>query len=151
MPPEPSVTSACEGPRLCTLRYSSALLPKSFERPGPKSVSPATYCSGVEVVVWWRWMVDMGGSLFHAYRFGQPNGSSEVDGHRRSASASCPARGPTRCGAPHGAGLVRARQPRRAPRVERVAAVSQVQTSATPAQVVQARMRVPEDREGTLL
>src|SRR5436190_16422259 len=59
MPPEPSVTSACEGPRLCTLRYSSALLPKSFERPGPKSVSPATYCSGVEVVVWWRRIVDM--------------------------------------------------------------------------------------------
>src|SRR5712692_2020075 len=59
MPPEPSVTSACEGPRLCTLRYSSALLPKSFERPGPKSVSPATYCSGVEVVVWCRWIVDM--------------------------------------------------------------------------------------------
>ncbi len=40
-------------------RDSSALLPKSFERPGPKSVSPATYCSGVEVVVWWRWIVDM--------------------------------------------------------------------------------------------
>src|SRR6516225_8104280 len=59
MPPEPSVTSACEGPRSCTLRYSSELLPKSFERPGPKSVSPATYCSGVEVVVWWRWIVDM--------------------------------------------------------------------------------------------
>src|SRR5271167_4101508 len=59
MPPEPSVTSACEGPRSCTLRYSSALLPKSFERPGPKSVSPATYCSGVKVVVWWRWIVDM--------------------------------------------------------------------------------------------
>src|SRR5436190_8186775 len=59
MPPEPSVTSACDGPRSCTLRYSSALLPKSFERPGPKSVSPATYCSGVEVVVWCRWIVDM--------------------------------------------------------------------------------------------
>src|SRR5215472_12759799 len=59
MPPEPSVTSACEGPRSCTLRYSSALLPKSFERPGPKSVSPATYCSGVEVVVWCKWIVDM--------------------------------------------------------------------------------------------
>src|SRR5260370_39950334 len=59
MPPEPSVTSACEGPRLCTLRYSSALLPKSFERPGPKSVSPATYCSGVEAVVWGRWIADM--------------------------------------------------------------------------------------------
>src|SRR6516164_4951017 len=60
MPAEPSVTSACDGPRLCTFRYSSALLPKSFERPGPKSVSPATYCSGVNVVVWWRWIVDMG-------------------------------------------------------------------------------------------
>src|SRR5438876_6370063 len=59
MPPEPSVTSACEGPRLCTLRYSSVLLPKSFERPGPKSVSPARYCSGGEVVVWCRWIVDM--------------------------------------------------------------------------------------------
>src|SRR5271154_4691331 len=59
MPPEPSVTSACKGPRLCTLRYSSALLPNSFERPGPKSVSPAIYCSGVEVVVWCRWIVDM--------------------------------------------------------------------------------------------
>src|SRR5262249_52386602 len=45
-----------EGPRLCTLRYSSALLPKSFERPGPKS---AMNCSGVEVVVWWRWIVDI--------------------------------------------------------------------------------------------
>src|SRR5882762_2849348 len=70
MPPEPSVTSACEGPRSCTLRYSSALLPKSFERPGPKSVSPATYCSGVEVVVWWRWIVDMRAPYsFHAFRF----------------------------------------------------------------------------------
>src|SRR5262249_42979826 len=59
MPPEPSVTSASLGPRLCTLRYSSALLPNSFERPGPKSVSPARNCSGVEVVVWWRWIVDI--------------------------------------------------------------------------------------------
>jgi hypothetical protein len=41
------------------LRYLSALLPKSFERPGPKSVSPATYCSGVAVVVWWRRIVEM--------------------------------------------------------------------------------------------
>ena len=32
---------------------------KELERPAPKSVSPATYCSGVEVVVWWRWIVDM--------------------------------------------------------------------------------------------
>jgi hypothetical protein len=51
MPPEPSVTSASERPLACTLRYSSALFPKIFERPGPKSVSPATYCSGVKVVV----------------------------------------------------------------------------------------------------
>src|SRR5258705_5832097 len=67
MPPEPSVTSACDGPRLCTLRYSSALLPNSFERPGPKSVSPATYCSGVEVVVWWRWIVDMRSPCWNNY------------------------------------------------------------------------------------
>src|SRR5258705_13900073 len=59
MPLDPSVTSASEGPWWCTLRYSSALLPKSFERPGPKSVRPATNCSGVEVVVWGRWIVDM--------------------------------------------------------------------------------------------
>src|SRR5260370_24985941 len=69
MPPEPSVTSACEGPRLCTLRYSSALLPKSFERPGPKSVSPATYCSGVEVVVWCRWIVDMRSPYWRSHTF----------------------------------------------------------------------------------
>ena len=59
MPLEPSVTSASERPRLCTLRYPSALLPKSFERPGPKSVSPATYCSAVKLVVWWSRIVDM--------------------------------------------------------------------------------------------
>jgi hypothetical protein len=35
----------------------------SFERPGPKSVSPATNCSGVAVVVWRRWIVDMACSL----------------------------------------------------------------------------------------
>ena len=40
-----------------------ALLPKSFERPGPKSVSAATNCSGVAMVVWWRWIVDMACSL----------------------------------------------------------------------------------------
>jgi hypothetical protein len=28
-------------------------LPNSFERPGPKSVSPATNCSGVDVIDWW--------------------------------------------------------------------------------------------------
>src|SRR5205807_6111840 len=50
MPPDASVMSAWEGPWLCSLRYSSALLPKSFERPGPQSVSPATTCSGVAVV-----------------------------------------------------------------------------------------------------
>src|SRR5467141_2883859 len=72
MPPEPSVTSACEGPRSCTLRYSSALLPKSFERPGPKSVSPATYCSGVEVVVWWRWIVDMRAPFLGGYFAPEP-------------------------------------------------------------------------------
>jgi hypothetical protein len=27
-------------------------LPNHLERPGPKSVSPAMYCSGVRVVVW---------------------------------------------------------------------------------------------------
>src|SRR2546430_9403890 len=59
MPAEPSVTSASPGPWLCTLRYLSALLPNSFERPGPKSVSPATNCSGVAVVVWLRWIVTM--------------------------------------------------------------------------------------------
>jgi hypothetical protein len=40
------------GPWSCTCRYSSALLPNNFERPGPKSVSAATNCSGVDVVVW---------------------------------------------------------------------------------------------------
>jgi hypothetical protein len=45
------------------LRYSSALLPKSFERPGPKSMSPAMYCSGVKVVLRWRWIVDILGLL----------------------------------------------------------------------------------------
>src|SRR5215813_5393807 len=63
MPLEPSVTSACEPLCECTLRYSSALLPKSFARPGPKSVSPATYCSGVKVVVLCKWIVDMRASL----------------------------------------------------------------------------------------
>jgi Flavin reductase like domain len=31
-----------------------------LDRFGPKSVSPATNCSGVEVVVWWNWIDDMG-------------------------------------------------------------------------------------------
>src|SRR5215472_14576163 len=59
MPPEPSVTSAWEPLCECTLRYSSALLPKSFARPGPKSVSPAMYCSAVKIVVWCKWIVDI--------------------------------------------------------------------------------------------
>ena len=36
---------------------------KELERPGPKSVSPAMNCSGVEVVVWWKWIVDIASSL----------------------------------------------------------------------------------------
>src|ERR1700729_2643117 len=63
MPPLPSVTSACEGPRSCTWRYSSALLPKIFDRPGPKSVRPAMYCSGVKVVVLCRRIVDIASLL----------------------------------------------------------------------------------------
>src|SRR4029453_3574609 len=59
MPPEPSVTSASREPLLGTFRYPSALLPKSFERPGPKSVSPAMNCSGVAVVVCLKWIVAM--------------------------------------------------------------------------------------------
>ena len=39
------------------------LLPKSSWRPGPKSVSPATNCSGVEVVVYFRWLVAIACSL----------------------------------------------------------------------------------------
>src|SRR5690349_11481033 len=74
MPPEPSVTSACEGPLLCTLRYSSALLPKSFERPGPKSVRPAMYCSGDKEVVRWRWIVDMCSSCSCLQRMRTENG-----------------------------------------------------------------------------
>src|SRR5436309_13285377 len=91
MPREPSVTSACEGPRLCTFRYSSALLPKSFERPGPKSVSPATYCLGVEVVVWCRWIVDMRSPYWRCHTghlsCGKPLGSPVVDS--RMLLASC--------------------------------------------------------------
>src|SRR6516164_4200681 len=59
MPPEPSVTSASVEPWWCTSRYSSALFGKSFERPGPKSVTPAMNCSGVDVVVSWKWRVGM--------------------------------------------------------------------------------------------
>src|SRR5215472_1970042 len=63
MPLEPSVTSAWPGSWECTLRYPSALLGKIFERPGPKSVSPARNCSGVAVVVWWRRIVATACSL----------------------------------------------------------------------------------------
>src|ERR1700753_3142514 len=59
MPLEPSVTSASVGPWLCTFRSSSALFSKIFDRPGPKSVSAATNCSGVAVVVAWKWRVAM--------------------------------------------------------------------------------------------
>jgi hypothetical protein len=47
------------GATVMHLEVLVGLLPKSFERPGPKSVCPATYCSGGEVVFWWRWIVDM--------------------------------------------------------------------------------------------
>src|ERR1700753_478132 len=59
MPLEPSVTSASVGPWLCTFRSSSALFSKIFDRPGPKSVSAATNCSGVAVVVASKWRVAM--------------------------------------------------------------------------------------------
>ena len=39
-------SSASVGPLRCTLRYELALLPKSFDRPGPKSMRPATYLGG---------------------------------------------------------------------------------------------------------
>src|SRR5215467_8587399 len=86
MPPEPSVTSACEGPRLCTLRYLSALLPKSFERPGPKSVRPAMYCSGVAVVLRWRWIVDMRGFLIPGFPRDCADDRSSVRGDVRVAN-----------------------------------------------------------------
>src|SRR5262245_32814870 len=70
MPPEPSVTSAHREPFSCTFRYSSALLPKSFERPGPKSVSPAMNCSGVEVVVCLKWIVDICAPLHQIFTLG---------------------------------------------------------------------------------
>src|SRR5215472_11903550 len=63
MPIEPSVTSAVVGLWSCTFRYPSALLPKIFERPGPKSVSAATNSSGVEVVFSLKWIVDMAYSV----------------------------------------------------------------------------------------
>src|SRR6476659_6707758 len=88
MPPEPSVTSASEGLRLCTLRYSSALLPNSFARPGPKSVSPATYCSGVEVVVWWKWIVDMSAPYLCASHR-ENNTKLRVAAHHTRVSLGC--------------------------------------------------------------
>jgi hypothetical protein len=48
--PEPSVTSASADPTWWTCRRSSALLLKTSERPGPKSVRPAMHCSGVSRV-----------------------------------------------------------------------------------------------------
>src|ERR1700759_1782242 len=57
MPCEPSVTSASVGPWLWTFRLSSVGFPKTFDRPGPKSGSAATNCSGGAVVVAWQWRV----------------------------------------------------------------------------------------------
>src|ERR1700735_1688065 len=59
MPCEPSVTSAALWPWLWTFSSSSVLFSKIFDRPGPKSVSAATNCSGVAVVVAWKWRVAM--------------------------------------------------------------------------------------------
>jgi len=43
----------------CTFNSLSTLLTKIFDRPGPKSVSAAMYCSGVAVVVACILIVDM--------------------------------------------------------------------------------------------
>src|SRR6478672_530507 len=105
MPCEPSVTSAWPGLRLCTLRSASELLPKSSERPGPKSVSPATYCSGVAVVVCLKWIVDMCAPLlgvcWHAkvadLAFGRarnPPGRPTARGPTVSVAAMSAIRGP---------------------------------------------------------
>ena len=59
IPPETSVTSARPASRLCTARSLSALLPKIFDRPGPKSVSAAVYSSAVAIVVAYIMIVDM--------------------------------------------------------------------------------------------
>src|SRR6516165_7517087 len=70
MPLEPSVTSASPGPWPCTLRYLSAVLPQTLERPSPKSVSAATNCSGVDFVVSLKWIVGMACSLLEVTWFG---------------------------------------------------------------------------------
>src|SRR3954469_3361571 len=57
--PLPSVTSAQLGPWSCTLSWPSSVLPKSSERPGPKSVTAAMNCSGVAGVGVVRWIVGM--------------------------------------------------------------------------------------------
>src|SRR6476661_5811379 len=87
MPFEPSVTSASPGPWWCTLRYLSALLPKISARPGPKSVRAATNCSGVEVVVSWKWMVAMSAPL---------RGGDALDAARRRREDEREATGPGR-------------------------------------------------------
>src|SRR5215469_13408533 len=90
MPLEPSVTSASPGPWPCTLRYLSAVLPQTLERPGPKSVSAATNCSGVDFVVSLKWIVDMACSLLEGdlVRGGKLSGSQSTwrahDDHTRS-------------------------------------------------------------------
>src|SRR4029077_183100 len=71
---------------------------KTFERPGPKSVSPAMNCSGLEVVVWWKWIVDIASSGWYelirppgAHRtrceflFGHPRGSPVGPGTGRNS------------------------------------------------------------------
>jgi hypothetical protein len=75
------------GPRSCTLRYPSALLPKSLERPGPKSVSPATNCSGVAVVVWLRWIVVMACSLIRPEATAPPRLAAVQSGFHGSRGA----------------------------------------------------------------
>jgi hypothetical protein len=69
------------------LRYPSALLGKIFERPGPKSVTPARNCSGVAVVVWWRWIVAVACSLI-GIRFSHSLlvSAAPASGHRVGAA-----------------------------------------------------------------
>ena len=51
------------GARVMQLEVLVGAVAEELRRPGPKSVSAATNCSGVEVVVWLKWMVDMTCSL----------------------------------------------------------------------------------------
>src|SRR4029077_8868501 len=71
-------------------RCSETLLRNSFARPGPKSVSPAMNCSGVEVVVWWRWIVAMGAPPFldRSLRTGQRTAGSQAPTESHSLTGS---------------------------------------------------------------